>query len=337
MNMFNRSHHYVALIIGAWLSGAGLAAYADDIQDANKLFKQGQHSQALDKVNGFLANNPKDAQARFLKGLIFTEQGKTAESIKVFSALTEDYPELPEPYNNLAVLYASQEQYDKAKLALEMAIRTHPSYATAHENLGDIYAKMASQAYDRALQLDRSNTATKTKLAMIQDLFAGGARGKSTAAQGTVAPAIVASSNPEPVKAEPAAAATTKPAPAEKSVEPASATDSGSEVLKIVNAWAAAWSAKNVNKYLSFYAADFKTPDGESRAAWETTRQERLSKPKFIQVGISNAAVKFSDSNHATVKFSQSYRASHLKTSGNKTLLMVKSGDNWLIQEEHAK
>ena len=340
MNMFNRSHHYLALIIGVWLSGASLAAYADDIQDANKLFKQGQHSQALDKVNGFLANNPKDAQARFLKGLIFTEQGKTAESIKVFSALTEDYPELPEPYNNLAVLYASQGQYDKAKLALEMAIRTHPSYATAHENLGDIYAKMASQAYDRALQLDRSNTATKTKLAMIQDLFAGGARGKSAVAQGTAAPTIVASvasSNPEPVKVEPVAAVTTQPAPAEKSVKPASATDSSGEVLKTVNAWAAAWSAKNVNKYLSFYAADFKTPNGESRATWEATRQERLSKPKSIQVGLSNVAVKFSDSNHATVKFSQSYHASHLKTSGNKTLLMVKSGDNWLIQEEQAK
>ena len=338
MNMFSRSHHYLALIIGVWLSGASLAVYADDIQDANKLFKQGQHSQALDKVNEFLANNPKDAQARFLKGLIFTEQGKTAESIKVFSALTEDYPELPEPYNNLAVLYAGQGQYDKAKLALEMAIRTHPSYATAHENLGDIYAKMASQAYDRALQLDRSNTATKTKLAMIQDLFAGGARSKSAPAHSAETPAIAATNKPEPAKTEAVAPVASKPASVEKVPEPAAApvTDSSGEVLKTVNAWAVAWSAKNVNKYLSFYAADFKTPNGESRAAWKTTRQERLSKPEFIRVGISNATVKFSDSDHATVEFSQSYHASHLKTSGNKTLLMVKTGDNWLIQEERA-
>ena len=340
MNMFNRSHHYPALImiIGVWLSGASLAAYADDIQDANKLFKQGQHSRALDKVNGFLGNNPKDAQARFLKGLIFTEQGKTAESIKVFSALTEDYPELPEPYNNLAVLYASQGQYDKARRSLEMAIRTHPSYATAHENLGDIYAKMASQAYDRALQLDRSNTATKTKLAMIQDLFAGGARSKSAPVHSVETPVIAARNKPEPAKTEPVAPVASKPASAEKGAEPAAApvTDNSGEVLKTVNAWAAAWSAKNVNKYLSFYAADFKTPNGESRAAWETTRQERLSKPEFIRVGISNTAVEFSDSNHATVKFNQSYHASHLKTSGNKTLMMVKTGNNWLIQEERA-
>lgn len=343
MNMFNR------FFAGALLLSASLAVYADDIQDAHKLFKQGQHSQALDKVNGVLAGKPKDAQARFLKGLILTEQGKTAEAIKTFSALTEDYPELPEPYNNLAVLYASQGQYDKAKLALEMAIRTHPSYATAHENLGDIYAKMASQAYDRALQLDRSNTATQTKLAMIQDLFAGGTRVKAAPARNNpvlskveapalskaevTAPANVAAS--QPVESEPVAPAATKPAPAEKNPPPAS--NNSGEVLKTVNAWAAAWSVKNVKKYLSFYAADFKVPDGKSRAAWEATRHERIGKPKSIQVGISGATVNFSDSSHATVKFRQSYRASHLKTSGNKTLLMVKSGGNWLIQEERTK
>ena len=351
MNMFTRFsetrlahfHHHAALFAGALLLSASLTVYADDTQDAHKLFKQGQHSQALDKVNGVLAGKPKDAQARFLKGLILTEQGKTAEAIKTFSALTEDYPELPEPYNNLAVLYASQGQYDKAKLALEMAIRTHPSYATAHENLGDIYAKMASQAYDRALQLDRSNTATQTKLAMIQDLFAGGTRGKAaparnnpalSKAEGPVlskaevaAPANVAAS--QPVESEPVAPAATKPAPA--------ATNNSGEVLKTVNAWAAAWSAKNAKKYLSFYAADFKVPDGKSRAAWEAARHERIGKPKSIRVGISGATVNFSDSNHATVKFRQSYRASHMKTSGNKTLLMVKSGGNWLIQEERTK
>ena len=185
---FARFYRHAALLTGALLLSANPIAHADDIQDANKLFKQGQHSQALDKVNGVLASKPKDAQARFLKGLILTEQGKPADAIKAFSSLTEDYPELPEPYNNLAVLYASQGQYDKAKQALEMAIRTHPSYATAHENLGDIYAKMASQAYDRALQLDRSNTATQTKLAMIQDLFAGGTRGKAAPAGHNPAP-----------------------------------------------------------------------------------------------------------------------------------------------------
>ncbi len=155
----------------ATLLAIAMTARADEVQDANKLFKQGRYPQAMEKVDAFLATNPKDAQARFLKGLIFTEQGNTTDAVKTFTALTEDYPEFPEPYNNLAFLYASQGQYEKAKGALEMAIRTNPNYATAHENLGDIYAKMASQAYERALQLNKGNPSAKAKLALIRELL----------------------------------------------------------------------------------------------------------------------------------------------------------------------
>ena len=108
-------------------------------------------------------------------------------------------------------------------------------------------------------------------------------------------------------------------------------------MVKTVDAWAAAWSSQNVKKYLAFYADDFKTPDGESRSAWEAARQERISKPKSIRVGVSDASVSFSDGSHAIVKFRQSYRATHMKTSSTKTLLMVKAGGKWLIQEERAK
>lgn len=327
----------IAPLLGALLLGMSVAAHADDVQDAHKLFKQGRQDQALEKVNGVLASKPKDAQARFLKGLIMTEQGNTAEAIRLFTALTEDYPELPEPYNNLAVLYAGQGQYDKAKHSLEMAIRTHPSYATAHENLGDIYAKMASQAYDRALQLDRSNTATQTKLAMIQDLFSNSSRSKPA----VITPAAIAAKPAEPaaavVAAKPAIAEPVAKPVVEPAAKPVAASNSSDEVLKSVHAWAAAWSAQNTKKYLSFYARDYKTPKGQNRAAWEASRKERISAPKSIEVEISGASVKFTDASHATVKFRQSYRASHMKTSGNKTLEMVKSGGNWLILDERTR
>src|SRR6266550_3308925 len=104
---------------------------------------------------------------------------RVPEAIQVFTGLTEDFPELPEPYNNLAVLYASQGNYDKAKSALELAIHTHPSYATAHENLGDIYAQLASRAYDRALQLDKGNTSAQVKLALVKELFSPGRVGSA--------------------------------------------------------------------------------------------------------------------------------------------------------------
>lgn len=183
------------------LLAIAIPAQADDVQDANKLYKQGHYAQAMEKVNAFLSTNPKDAQARFLKGLILTEQGNTADAIGTFTGITEDYPELPEPYNNLAVLYAGQGQYEKAKNALEMAIRTNPNYSTAHENLGDIYAMMASQAYGRALQLDKNNASAKTKLNLVRDLLNKNARTTAKPAAST-APAATA-----PVAASGAAAA----------------------------------------------------------------------------------------------------------------------------------
>ncbi|NNU43540.1 tetratricopeptide repeat protein [Ramlibacter montanisoli] len=139
----------------------------------NQLLRAGQHAEALNKADRYLAGKPKDPQMRFLRGVVLTEAGRPDEAIAAFQKLTEDYPELPEPYNNLAVLYAGQAQFDKARAALEMAIRTNPSYATAHENLGDVYAKLASQAYSRALQLDAGNTAVQPKLALIREIFAG--------------------------------------------------------------------------------------------------------------------------------------------------------------------
>src|SRR5712692_5508156 len=181
------------------LAFLGIAsARAGDVEDAQKLLKAGQAPQALERVNRALATNPKDPQARFLKGLIFTEQGKQQEAIDIFTKLTQDYPNLPEPYNNLAVIYASQGQYDKARAALEQSIRTHPSYATAYENLGDVYAKLASQAYGKALQLDASNTGAQNKLSLVRELV------REPGAK----PAAVA-------------AATTKEAPKEKPKEPA--------------------------------------------------------------------------------------------------------------------
>lgn len=190
-------------------------AHADALSDAQALLKQGQLQPALERVDQFLATKPKDAQGRFLKGLVLTELNRPADAIGVFTKLTEDYPELPEPFNNLAVIYAQQKQYDKAKVALEMAIRTHPSYATAHENLGDIYARLASQAYDKALQLDSNNATAQNKLAMMRDLMSlsgrAGARPPATAVAAAVPAPTVAAPAPATTAAPPAAKPTTPP------------------------------------------------------------------------------------------------------------------------------
>ena len=161
-----------ATLAAAWLGMSGIASAGptEDLKEAQKLQASGKLAPALEKVEAVLRVQPRDPQARFLKGVLLTDQKQPAEAMKVFVALTEDYPELPEPWNNLAVLYAAQGEYDKARTALELAISTHPGYATAHENLGDIYAQMAGRSYDRALQLDKNNTTARAKHATVKDL-----------------------------------------------------------------------------------------------------------------------------------------------------------------------
>lgn len=181
-------------------------AFADEYADVSQLVRAGKFPEALVKADQYLASKPRDPQMRFLKGVIQRDAGKSADAIATFSRLTEDYPELPEPYNNLAVLYAGQSQFDKARTALEMAIRTNPSYATAHENLGDVYAKLASQAYNKALQLDTSNQAIAPKLALIRELFSTGTKGQRPTA--VTAPVSTASlpapvALPTPIAAKP--------------------------------------------------------------------------------------------------------------------------------------
>jgi tetratricopeptide (TPR) repeat protein len=339
----------LAALAAGWF-GVVHAAPADDLKEAQRLYAQGKSGPALEKVDAFLKAQPRDPQGRFLKGLALTDQKRVPEAIQVFTGLTEDFPELPEPYNNLAVLYASQGNYDKAKSALELAIHTHPSYATAHENLGDVYAQLASRAYDRALQLDKTNTTAQVKLAMVKDLFssqrvAGGTPPPKVEATKAEPPPKVAEAKPEPPKAapkveapkveapkpEPAKVEATKPAPAPAPVAPAS--DDKQRVTAALDAWASAWSAKDVKGYLAAYAPDFEVPAGESRASWEKQRAERIERPKSIEVGVKVTSLQVSG-NEATAVVRQSYKSDTLKNTTTKTLKLVKSGDRWLIKQE---
>lgn len=159
------------VIIFTSLLFCGGQLLADDLQDARRLYKAGEFTQALQRVNNFLTKNPKDAQARFLKAMTLSELKQNAEAIAVYTSITNDFPELPEPYNNLAVLYAAQSQYEKAKSLLETAIHNNPDYFTAYDNLGDVYAKLANLAYDKAIQLDKTNLAVAAKAAAVKRLL----------------------------------------------------------------------------------------------------------------------------------------------------------------------
>ncbi len=334
------------------LMGLALPAAADGLQEASQLFRRGKHASALARVDAYLADNPKDAQGRFLKGLILTELNRYAEAIKVFSDLTTDYPQLPEPYNNLAVLYAAQGQYERARQSLEQAIRTHPSYATAHENLGDVYAKMASLAYDRALQLDESNVSAQTKLALIRELFSP----TRTVEAGRSEPTrtVTGKTQPKATVSRPAAKASTvseregeSAMPASEAVTPAetaastastpaqagSAPTPRAAVEATVHAWAQAWSRQDVPAYLAFYGRGFTPPRGQDRAAWEAERTRRLQGPSRIVVEVSDLRVDVRGEK-AQARFRQRYESDHLQGTYNKTLDLALEGGEWKIVRE---
>ncbi len=316
------------------LSFSATAAIADELKDISQLADSGQQAAALERVNTYLAANPKDAKAMFMKGIILVEVGKRDEAIKAFTDLTEKYPNLPEPYNNLAVLYADAGQYDKAKKALETAIRTHPSYATAHENLGDIYARMASEAYDKALQLDTGNTRAQSKLAMIKDLFG---TGNKTTLAAVTKPSEAAKT--EPLKSnktdtKPIRAADKK-IEADKPVADASNNEE-QNITEAVNQWAKAWSAKDVDKYLASYSESFKPAKGESRKAWAQSRKERVSRPASISVEVTEPKVTLEDGDNARVSFRQNYKADGKPIRTSKTLVLKKTNGAWLIEQEIA-
>ncbi|MFZ9375011.1 MAG: tetratricopeptide repeat protein [Burkholderiaceae bacterium] len=158
-----------ALVLAVALAGG--AAHADEYSDVNTLLRSGKMAEALAKAEQYLVGKPRDPQMRFLRAVIQADAGKTADAIAGLLQLVEDFPEIPEPYNNLAVLYAGEGQYERARGALEMAIRLNPNYATAHENLGDVYARLAGQAYSKSLQLEPANTAPAAKLRMLRELY----------------------------------------------------------------------------------------------------------------------------------------------------------------------
>jgi hypothetical protein len=219
-----------------------------------------------------------------------------------------------------------------------MAIRTNPTYGTAHENLGDVYAKLASQSYDKALQLDSGNSTAKLKLNLVKNLIGnttGGVNPKIAA--NTPAPIATIPNTPTITPPPPNRVAEPKPVtPATTAATKQPAVSNEKEVvLDVVEAWAKAWSSQNVAKYLAYYAKDFQTPNKQSRAAWADDRRSRIEGKGKIGVRIDDANISI-DGNSATVKFKQFYTSDRLSSTSRKTLVLTKQDGKWLIKQERS-
>jgi len=359
------AHYLLPYLILVAITGV---ARADEYSEVTQLGRDGKFVEALAKAEVFLSSKPRDAQMRLLKGLVQRDAGKGTEAISTFSKMTEDFPELPEPFINLGVIYADQNQLDKARSAFEMALRTNPSYSAAHENLADVYGRLSSAAYNKALQLDVSNLAVFPKLALVRQIItlsptkltptqlaslAKAAPAPLPTPAPLPSPAVLAQvkPQPEPVSksmpiSEPTAKAVRETsAPASKNIDepvpqksaPAQAPviDSAAvrNVEQSVQAWAAAWSSKDMKAYFGAYGRDFDPTGKLSRSAWEDERRARIEGKASISVKLSELQAQVRG-NSAVVRFRQDYRANGISISSRKTLELVRQGDNWKIVRE---
>lgn len=150
--------------------------YAQALGEARKLLDAKRYDEAIERLDALSKDRPREAQARFLKSVAQSDVGRTQDAVATLRGLLADFPELPEPRNNLAVLYAAQGNYPLARQELELAIAAAPDYAIAHENLGDVYARLAVAEYERAVALDKANKTVPPKLKLARDLLAASAR-----------------------------------------------------------------------------------------------------------------------------------------------------------------
>jgi tetratricopeptide (TPR) repeat protein len=292
----------------------------------DEMLRNGRFAEAQVEVDAMLKENPSSAMARFMKGVVQAERGASDEAINTFTRLTKDYPQLAEPYNNLAVLLAAKNDLAGARIALEKAIKINPGYLTAYENLGDLNAKSASLAYQQVLRLDAQNNNARAKLNVLDRVIATNQNPSSSAASAAspMTPPMAAN-----MSAQRASSVQAKTPNAARPEESAAQT----ELLNVVQAWAAAWSAKDVKRYLAFYGNEFTPATGETRAQWESNRAARISSKNRIQVGVSAPEVKV-NGDVATVQFQQMYQADNIREKSRKTLVLNRQNGNWLIRQE---
>ncbi|MGN6314833.1 tetratricopeptide repeat protein [Trinickia sp.] len=193
--------HRTAALAAASVFGLALAAFAsvsahaqtspavaDDTPQIDASIAAQNWSGALAELDTRIASHPRDAQAKFKRGTVLARLNRDDEAIRQFTELTQTYPELPEPYNNLAALYAKHGRYEDARTALETAVKANPSYGLAYENLGDLYLRLAQQSYRRAQGLGQASATSTQRVAAIDKIVSPAAA--APAAKTAVRPSV---------------------------------------------------------------------------------------------------------------------------------------------------
>lgn len=351
---------------------------ATELKQAKQLQSKGDLQGAFNQVNHYLVSNPKDPNGWLLYGISLINQNKLNEAADIFRKLSHLYPDSPEPYNNLAVVYARQGDNDKAVEVLLQAFETNPSYAQVQSNLKTVYSAMATQAYNRALDLNSSNkkpdrvslgildqvyqpalpqtvlaTATPQPVRPVaKPVVKAAAPSQATVSTKPAAKLIIEERDqsegtvPTPIADKPATdvIASAKPVAITKTVAKAELKNKAGEVLsepvraeilQTITNWATSWSAQNVPAYLDFYTDSYSPdPASVSHKQWVWGRQQRLSKPSFIKVVISDISLAEAGDGKVRSVFRQKYQSDTYQDDVYKTLTLTQENGIWKILTE---
>jgi hypothetical protein len=339
-------------------------AGSSELDEIRALADSGRADKALPRLEQLLTGRPDHLEAQLLRGVLLVELERTIEAERVFLVLRNQYPDRPEPVNNLAVLQAASGRRASAIAALEEVVARYPTYQTAVGNLEQIRRGMPVGEFDPL-----SPDASRAQLYLTAELGShprvepapsppvpDAGVSQASAAESrrpspkAVAPAAAAPEpGPAPVHAAalPEAEEPASPEPAGRpaaavrpaGTEPAAAESLRGELTRLVTGWADAWSRQRIKEYLDFYAPDFQPAGHASHEDWERERRRRVSTPRFIEVEVDLESMKIgrSGAGEASVTFLQRYRSDRFGDTVEKTLDLTRIDGVWRIRREESR
>lgn len=289
---------------------------AADLTKIEALIAAGNDQAAINRLKRVVKSDPKDYQAWFLLGVTQARKSHFDEAIVAFRQVSKLQPDLAEPHNNLAVIYNEMGNLRAAVKELEASLKLNPGYVTAHENIGDLYVKLAASAYKQAL--------SKQENAALRARYENLLRIRSTKAEKPVTTEKIASGE----KAKPSVTAAQPEARGERA-------DSRQQALDAIEAWRRAWSERDLGRYFAAYAADFDPGKRfKSQDEWRAYKQSVISKRSFINVTINNIVISEMADGRIKAVFLQGFRSDSYQSDDRKELILKNSDGGWKIVHE---
>jgi len=294
----------ISIITGLLLAGL---VYAGDYEALQDYVQQKKYAEARQLAGPLLAGDKPPLQIGFLVAQMEVQAGQPASAITLYEKLIQAYPEQAELYNNLAVIFASQGELARAQQTLEQGMQTQAEYAVLYKNLNLVYLARANSSYSKAINL--TDTPETVGLVVLNEL-----------------------SLPEPEH--------TKVSPASHQVQAESVDNKNKAetvqqaAFAMLESWAQAWAAQKVDEYLGFYAESFQPPRGLSRPAWQRERRQRLTRPAWIKVELTDMKELHSSPERVIVELVQGYQTPGYQDRTRKQFILGLAGQAWRIEKE---